>query len=77
MVRTVEQIMFVLAHRGKTIRKLRIDIDMARRARAASAAQCEHFVDPSVAQDLHHAQAVLTLDLGFDARPVADSYLWQ
>ena len=46
MVGAVEQVVFVFAHLGQAIGKSGIDMDVAGRARAATAAQCQQFELP-------------------------------
>ncbi len=54
MVGRIEQVVLVLAHRLDPVDEGRIDMDVAGRARAAAAAQRQHFVDPGIADRFHH-----------------------
>ena len=62
MVGAVKQVVFVFAHLGQAIGKGRIDMDVAGRARAATAAQCQQLVKAIVADDFHKAQAIFSLN---------------
>src|SRR3546814_269790 len=59
----IEQVVLVLAHRGKRVRVAGLDMDVAGRAGTAAAAQREQFVEPGVADIFHHGQAGVALDL--------------
>ena len=58
IIGSVEQIIFILAHRRKLVSKGRIDMDMAGGAGAAASAQREQLVNPTVPDNLHDRKTV-------------------
>src|SRR3546814_9864544 len=75
MVRTLKQVILVLAHRGKLVEKSRIDVDVASGARTTSATQRQQFVEAVVADGFHHRQAAFDLHDGLISIPVDNDQL--
>ena len=61
MIRAVKQIILVLAHGRNLVEERCVNMNVACRARAASATEREQFVDPAVPDDLHHGEPFLAI----------------
>lgn len=62
MCRAIEQVIFIFGDRIDLISKGWINMDVAGRARAATAAQREQLIKARIADDFHDRQAGLTLN---------------
>ncbi len=76
VIAAFEQIVFIFADRRKLVSCAAIDMDVARRARTASAAQREQFVKAIVADGFHHGQAIFDFDFARLAFAIGDDQLW-
>ena len=62
MIRTLEQIVLIFAHCRQFFLEARVDMHMAGRARAATAAKREQLVKTIVTNGFHHCQAIFDLN---------------
>jgi hypothetical protein len=74
-IRTVEQIAFVLTHRGHPINEGGVDVDMAGSTGAGTPAQREWLVDAAIPEDLHDAHARLSLKRDLFSGTAGNDYI--